>query len=98
MTCLLREKEGDLTQSYDIKPLYQQKIKKAMDNTNTPPKNFDYTAIVDRLRMVGWSNNSLPTGVVKPGLKGTNPPTHHKSKVIKQTRHGRNIIYNIKMD
>ena len=29
-------------------------------------KNFDYTTILDRLRTVSWSNNSYPTGVVKP--------------------------------
>ena len=34
-------------------------------------KNFDYTAIEDRLRTVSWSNNSHPTGMVKPSLKGT---------------------------
>ena len=30
------------------------------------PKNFDNTTIVDRLRTFSWSNNSYPTGVVKP--------------------------------
>ena len=29
-------------------------------------KNFDYITIADRLRTVSWSNNSHPTGVVKP--------------------------------
>ena len=29
-------------------------------------KNFDCTAIADRLRTVSWSNNSYPTCVVKP--------------------------------
>ena len=29
-------------------------------------QNFDYTTIADRLSTVGWSNNSHPTGVVKP--------------------------------
>ena len=29
-------------------------------------QNFDYTTIADRLRAVSWSNNSHPTGVVKP--------------------------------
>ena len=29
-------------------------------------KNFDYKTIADRLRTVSWSNNSHPTGVVKP--------------------------------
>ena len=28
--------------------------------------NFDYTTIADRLTTVSWSNNSHPTGVVKP--------------------------------
>ena len=28
--------------------------------------NFDYTTIADRLRTVSLSNNSHPTGVVKP--------------------------------
>ena len=29
-------------------------------------KNFDYTTVADRLRTFSWSNNSNPTGVVKP--------------------------------
>ena len=29
-------------------------------------KNFNNTTIADRLRRVSWSNNSHPTGVVKP--------------------------------
>ena len=29
-------------------------------------KNFDYTTISERLRMVSWSKDSYPTGVVKP--------------------------------
>ena len=35
-------------------------------------KIFDYTMTVYRLRTVNWSNNIHPTGMVKPGLKGTN--------------------------
>ena len=38
--------------------LYFQHLKKYFD--------FDYTTIVDRLRIVSWSNYSHPTGVVKP--------------------------------
>ena len=34
------------------------------DNTNNATKKFHYTAIVDRLRTVSWSNYSHPTGVV----------------------------------
>ena len=45
-------------------------------------QNFHYTTIVDRLRTVSWSNKSQSTGVVNPGLKGTNLPTHRKSSVI----------------
>ena len=36
------------------------------DNIKNVTKNFDYTTIVDRLRMVSWSNSSPSTGVVKP--------------------------------
>ena len=39
--------------------------KKQSDNTKTPPKTFDYKTIVDRLRIVSWSNYSHPTGVIK---------------------------------
>ena len=47
------------------KPLYQQKIRKPNDNTQTPPK----TSITQRLRTdtgrsVGVTSH--PTGVVKP--------------------------------
>ena len=34
------------------------------DNTNNATKKFVYTAIVDWLRTVSWSNYSHPTGVV----------------------------------
>ena len=55
-------------------------------------KNFDNTAIADRLRTVSWSNNSHPTGVVKPGLKGTNLPTHRQSSLTSRTSHYSNIV------
>ena len=48
------------------KPIYQQKIRKPIDNTKTPPKNFDYTTIADRLKTVSCSNNSNPNDLVKP--------------------------------
>ena len=38
--------------------------KKQTNNSKTTPKT-DYATITDRLRMVSWSNNSHPTGVVK---------------------------------
>ena len=42
------------------------KFKKTKVNTQNATKNFDYTTSVGRLRMVSWSNDSHPTGVVKP--------------------------------
>ena len=59
-----REKEGDLTQSYDKPPIPTENSKTKGQLTNAT-KNFDYTTIADRLRTVSWSNNSHPTGVVK---------------------------------
>ena len=55
-------------------------------------QNVDYTMIAGRLRTVSWSNNSHPTGMVKPYLKGTNLHTHRKSSVINRTWHDRNIV------
>ena len=51
-----REKGRDLTQSYD----------NFTCTTKNATKNFDYTTISDRLQAVSWSNDSYPTGVVKP--------------------------------
>ena len=42
------------------------KIKKQRYTTKNAIKNFDYTTIADRLRMVSWSNDLNHTGVVKP--------------------------------
>ena len=49
-------------------------------------QNFDYTTIADRLRTASWSNNNHPTGVVLNGLRVPNPPTNHKSRVIKSQK------------
>ena len=58
-----KEKERDLTQ----RVLWRKPLNSTTNwqHKNTT-KNFDYTTIADRLSMVGWSNNSHPTGVVKP--------------------------------
>ena len=45
-------------------PKPTEKSKKQRDNIKNATKNFDYTTIVHRLRTVGWSNISHPTGVV----------------------------------
>ena len=62
----LREKERDLTQSYDKSPYTDRKIQKATWQDKNATKNFDYTTIADRLRTVSWGNDSHPTGVFKP--------------------------------
>ena len=54
-----KEKNGiDLTQSY----MYNNN--KNIVTTPNANKMFNNTAIVDRLRMVRWSNHCHPTGVV----------------------------------
>ena len=63
---LLREKEGDLTQSYDKSPYTDRKTKKATCQHKNATKNFDYTQLrTDLGRSVG-GNDSHPIGVVKP--------------------------------
>ena len=59
-----REKEGDLTQSYDGSPYTNRKFNNQL-TTQKRHKNFDYTTIADRLRTVNWSNNGYQTGVGK---------------------------------
>ena len=61
-----RENRKDLTQSYDKSPYTDRKIQKATRQQKTATKNFDYTTIADRLGTVSLSNDSHPTGVVKP--------------------------------
>ena len=52
-----REKDGDLTQSYDKPPIPTENSKTKGQHTNAT-KTFDYTATADRLRTVSLSNNS----------------------------------------
>ena len=66
MSQILREKGRDLTQCYDKSPFTHRKIQKATWQHPNDTKHFDYTTIEDRLRTVSWSNDSHPTGVVKP--------------------------------
>ena len=60
----LRQKGGDLTQSYDKSPYTNRNVKRQSDNTINATKKFDETAIAERLRTVSSSNYSHPTGVV----------------------------------
>ena len=55
--CIRREKEGDLTQSYDKTPYTNRKFENQR-TTHKRHKNFDNTTIADRLRTVSWSNKS----------------------------------------
>ena len=47
-------------------PTTTENPKKQRVNTKKRHQNFDYATISDGLRTVSWSNNSHPTGVVKP--------------------------------
>ena len=62
----LREKQRDLTQSYDESPYADRKIKNATWQQNYATKKFGYTPIAGRLRTISWGNDSHPTAVVKP--------------------------------
>ena len=67
ITSLIKEKKDKIWLSPVTKaPTPTEKSKKQRDNIKNATKNFDYTTITDRLRMVSWSNSSHPTGVVKP--------------------------------
>ena len=46
-------------------------------------KNFYYTTISDRLRTVSWSNNSYPTGVVKPVYRIPTFPSTWLKQIIR---------------
>ena len=65
-TLCMWEKGRNLTQSYDKSPCTHRKLYKTKWQHKNTTKNFDYTAIADRLRTVSWGNDSHPTGVVKP--------------------------------
>ena len=75
-------------------PTPTEKFKKQHDNIKSAIKNFDYTMVADRLRTVSWSNSSHSTGMVEPGLRALNLPTHRKSSVINRTWYDRTIVYN----
>ena len=53
-------------QSYEKGPYTNRKFQKAKLQNKNATKNFDYKTTTDRLRAVSWSNDSHPTGVVKP--------------------------------
>ena len=63
---MTRETGRDLTRSYDKSPYANRKVQKAKLQPKYVNKNFDYTKIANRLRTVSRSNDSHPTGVVKP--------------------------------
>ena len=62
------------------KHLYQQNIKKNIDNTNTNIKLINHRAIADRLRTINWSNYSNSNCVVSLlGAQPSNSLQHLKS-------------------
>ena len=66
LTSSTKVKGRGLTQSYDKSPCAHRMIHKSNATTQNATENFDYTTIADRLRTVGWSNDSYTTGVCKP--------------------------------
>ena len=54
-----RGKGGDLTQSFDKSTYFNSHVKKAKWKHKDTTKKFDYNAIADRLRTVGWSNYTV---------------------------------------
>ena len=89
------EKGRDLTESYDKSPFIHRKIQKGTRQHTNATKNFDYTTIADRLRTVSGSNNSHPTGVVKPVYeRSTFPLTAtavYMCPIKRHIRHGINL-------
>ena len=78
----ISRKGRDLSQSYDQNSYIQSTIQTATCQYKNVTKNCDYTTIADRLTTVSWSNDSYPTGVIKPD---PNLSTNHTSCVIKRT-------------
>ena len=74
LTATARKKEEIWLSPLIKAPTLTDKSKKQLDNNKNATKNFDYTRIADRLRMVSWSNSGHPTGVVKPDLFATTFP------------------------
>ena len=61
-----REKKKEIWLSPMTKTPIATENSKTNGQQEDATKNFDYTAIADRLRTVSWRNNSHLTGVVKP--------------------------------
>ena len=51
------------------RPYTNKTFPKSKVTTQKCHKNFDYTTIADRLKTVSLSNDSHPTGMVKPVYK-----------------------------
>ena len=62
----IKEKKKEIWLSPMTKPPIPTENLKIKGQHTNATKNFDYTTIADRLKTVSWSNDSHPTGVVKP--------------------------------
>ena len=62
----MKRKERDLTKFYDENLFTNRKFNNQSQKNKNATKNFDYRTIAKRLRTLSLSNNSNPTGVVKP--------------------------------
>ena len=65
LALIVKCERKDLTQSYDKSPGTNRTIQKGQLQQKNATIHFDYTMITDRLRMVSWSSESHPSGVVK---------------------------------
>ena len=75
-----------MTKTYDKTPTPPTLRKVTLQNKNAT-KNFDYTTIADRLRPVSLSNDSHPTGVVKPDYGIPTSPLTAKAMESKEHTH-----------
>ena len=66
MAFMVEKKEEIWLSPVTKTPTPTEQSKKATWQHKNATKNFDDTTIADRLRTVNWSDNSHPTGVVKP--------------------------------
>ena len=60
------EKKNEIWHNPMTTPRYTNGKFKNRRTIHKRHQNFDYTTIADRLWTVSWSNNSHPTGLVKP--------------------------------
>ena len=82
---IIRQKKQALSQWYDTQSLRYEAQGPLINKHLRRHKNFDGTAVVDRLRTVGGNERCHPNGVFN-WFTSTNRSTSRKSRVINKTR------------